>query len=222
MHISFFVFVGHMTSVLASFPVPIRRFPEGRYSFDFSLSGLRETYSKRRKRFLPLGERTDLGIDSLSVEARLQCLEGLLSVPVQMRYPVFIPPCVGIEAYADYTQSAMYVEVGILRFLYRFAFYNPHRSEKEIETAADMVEYLKEKFTREYNHSLDFLTPDLIMDWYGTLAGEGRLLSLRYTKPNCGPKVPDTHLVRLSPKVWKVSIVEPRRDRLVQQGYESL
>ena len=179
MHILFFVFVGHMTSVLGSFPVPIRPFPQGRFSFNFSLSGLRETYSKRPRRFLPLGERTDLGIDLLPVEARLQCLEGLLSVTAQTRYPVFIPPCVGIEAYAAYTQSAMNVEVGILRFLYRFASYNPLRSEKEIETAADMVEYLKEKFSREYNYSLDFLTPDLIMDWYRILPGAGQKLHIR-------------------------------------------
>lgn len=204
------------------FPIPFRQ-PHGlQFPFKFQLTQLGETKSGEPKRVLPLGDRADSLIDTLPVEERIRSLQLMSSEMDETRYPGFSLPRADYGAYAAYTRSAMYVEVGILRLLYRFAFNKLDSSELHIETAADMVAYLKESFANEHNYSLDSLTADLIMEWYALVPGKYTFLMLWSSRVHDGERVPDTHLVRIDHSLWQSEIVFSRFKRLLLRGYESL
>jgi hypothetical protein len=106
--------------------------------------------------------------------------------------------------------------------LYRFAFGKLHSSELHIETAADMVAYLKESLSGEHNYSLDFLTAGLIMEWYALVPDKYSFLILGSSRVHDGERVPDTHLVSIDHSLWRSEIVFSRFKRLVLRGYKSL
>ena len=217
-------FVSSSSPLIVNRPAPHFHFN----SAPLRLNHIRSNFYLRQRRHLPMGEPVnsqDVTIDSIPVENRMNCLKFLSSDVRRGKAHSLPVSCGGGGLSHDYHQhilSTKHVEIGILRLLYRYAFGGTLPTEKHLTSATEIVEHLQTLFLTQYNYSLEFLTPSMLMYWY-MIVGDGKFALFMY-HPDSSHRdatLPDTELVTITPRAWREGIVERRLHNLQITGYET-
>ena len=224
-----------VTSLLATFP-PTRDIDimmDATYSTRICPRSLlmpegRGRLLQENKPDLPLGNNDvseiDNFIESLPCESRLRKLDCLYfsSRCRQLGLYVKDEKCEKLKRYTEYTISSMFMEAGVVRLMFRYAFGELLRDEAYIDNASSMLQYLRNYFEQKLDYSLNHLTPRILKEWYDLLGDSKKFVictNQRYVYEN---QLPDTALVALVLRPWEQNIILPRMIRLSETGYETL
>ena len=172
--------------------------------------------------------------ERLPVDLRLGIIDALLerSQRRSIRETVLSYTDPHSRQYAEYLESLLYIEIGVVRLIYRFAFDQTEPGEAHIRTVHDMVEYLHKQFKQEYGYSLGHVTADVVSDLYNALIpGPGEKWVTRSNHPNSiysrfyastrsDPVLDDTTIVQMDMMAWHSNILSKHWERLETTGYE--
>lgn len=173
-------------------------------------------------------------VETIPVEVRLAVLDRLLRACTRKSIQRVTESFVDAPTrnYAKYLESLIYLELGVVRLIYRFALDMLEPDEEHIRTLQDMVKHLQTKFRNEYNYSLDHITPEVVADYYhslippqgydwGTSPKSPSTLKSRFNAPrgSC-QNLTDTDIVQIEIWFWHQNILERHKRRLKLTGYE--
>ena len=169
-------------------------------------------------------------IESLPVDTRLRIISDLLQTrsfrSIRRKVGSYM---VSAETwYANYLESLIFVELGVVRFIGRFARGELKPTEQHIRTVWDMVDFLRTSFLHDYGYSLDHITADKLIDLFDVvvpLPGEKRtstFFRIPGGGPPAGPSVNDTEIVRMGYSTWHEKILLKHQARLQFFGCEFL
>jgi len=167
-------------------------------------------------------------VDSIPVEQRLRAIEELSSIRAR-NLLVFHTR----TWYQRYLVGSSFIDVRLLRLLDRYATRQLKEDEKNLSTACEIINYLRNKFP---DGSFDYLTPNYVLDWYYKfwvipqysphskrriqlglvyLATEETTDDLRLEDPQ------KPVLVQLEMHIWNRYFLQDRLNNLAKTGYES-
>lgn len=116
------------------------------------------------------------------------------------------------------TYGSRFIDVRVLRLLIRIAVNRRNPDEKEIVSACDVVDFLKQKYP---NVDFDYLLPQQVLDLYHMLGQQGLTFhgqrDIVFGDSNTG----DARPVRINKTAWHKFVLTPRLNRLLNTGYES-
>ena len=126
-----------------------------------------------------------------------------------------------LRRYAAFVESEMYMELGVLRVMFRYAYDCLLPEERHIETAEDMYVFLRESFLQKYNHDLNMISPRRILRWYNLILDRGFEIH-KIRGPAQYKPLSETELVVRHIRDWRVRFVSSQLAQLATTGYEYL
>ena len=172
-------------------------------------------------------------VESFPVDLRIRVINTLLGKSIRrtIRGAVDSFDDPHSRQYAEYLESLMYVETGVVRLIFRFALNRLEPEEQHIRTARDMAEFLQTSFRRKYAYSLDHITSDIVINLYDALIpppGEEwggsksphPLKAYFYTTSETSGPLHDTEILHMQLNVWRSKILLKRRSLLKSTGFE--
>ena len=116
------------------------------------------------------------------------------------------------NVYAQYLLTSYWMEVGVVKFIFRYALHQCSESENILDTSTDVIKFLRRYFAEKHNYSLKFLTPDLLMFWHQ--------VSVEFSVFGDPNDLHDTSLVNIPFGYWKSYFIDVRASNLERCGYE--
>ena len=181
-----------------------------------------------KKPILPLGidgiSDIDNFVESLPFEARWRKLDCLYASSRSRQLGLYVKDenSVALKRYTEYAISSMFMEAGVIRLLFRYAFRELLPEEALIDSASSMLTYLRNYFEQKFDYSLNHITPRILQEWYDLLGDSKKFVICTNHRYVNEEKLPDTALVALVLRPWEENIILPRMLRLRQTGYETI
>ena len=201
-------------------PVPLSNFYPGTMNL----------FKRDRARILPFGEPSERTrsisdwMESIPVENRVNMVNKFASMKSFITAPKLIDGW-----YSKYVLASSFIDVRLLRLLYRFAGFKLLEDELNIQTACDIVDHMRNKFPGFF----EYLTPEYILGWYSVLGSHHKCgdvtinaYSYRGSRNQVIKKAMLSHdesltvYISMSHTLWSACILRPRIQLLLSTGYE--
>ena len=159
------------------------------------------------------------GVPSPGIFGRIESLEAQPVVSKIHRLRDLLKISGSMRIYPTLDFSTPYVDVRLLSLLIRIAVNKRNKDEFSIESACDIIAFLKQKYPQV---DFDYLTPQYVLDAYYILGRQRLSLTGNRAIIFGDLQTSEQCLLLISPAAWHDHIIRPRLNRVLLTGYEDI